>query len=77
MAYISNSDRILQAVISDIRLAEKIGYDPNDYQTINDALESGYPILYAIAKIIEKVEQGATDKEIYNEVCHYLENNIR
>jgi len=76
MAYINNSDRILQAVISDVRLAEKVGYDPKAYQTISDALVSEYPIVYAIAKIIEKVEQGSTDKEIYNEVCHYLETTI-
>lgn len=76
MPYFSNSDKILQSVLSDSKLIEQIGYNPLDYTTISDALNSDNVIICTIAKIIDKIEQKATKQEIYNEISNYLKNNI-
>ncbi|MBQ0129857.1 MAG: hypothetical protein KBT57_08485 [bacterium] len=76
MAYYTNSDKILQAVLSDVRLSEVAEYNPDDFDTVASAKDSDNPIVHAVAIIVEKVEQDASDKEIYNEVSNYLKNNI-
>lgn len=76
MAYYTNSDKILQAVLSDVRLSEVAEYNPDDFDTVVSAKDSDNPIVHAVAIIVEKVEQDASDKEIYNEVSNYLKNNI-
>ena len=52
------------------------GYNPNDYNTIAEALDSDVAVVQAIAQIINRVEQDATEKEIYNEVSNFLKSNI-
>ena len=74
--YQSNGDKILQAVIADEQLINFYGYNPNDYITVADALDSDIAIVQAIAQIINRVEQDATEKEIYNEVSNFLKSNI-
>ena len=74
--YETNGDKILQAVIADERLVNFYGYNPNDYNTVVDALDSDTAIIQAIAKIIFRNEQGATEKEIYNEVSNFLSSNV-
>ena len=75
-SYKSNGDKILQAVIADERLIKYYDYDPNDYNSITDALESDIPVICAIAQIINGIEQKSTEREIYNEVSNYLKSNI-
>lgn len=72
----TNSDKLLQAVISDEQLVSFYGYNPNDYNTISDALDSDFPVVQAIAKIISKNEQQESDREIYNEVSNLLKTSI-
>lgn len=74
--YFTNGDKILQAVLSDERLCEFAGYNPADFDTITDALDSDNSIVCAVAKIIDGSERKATEKEIYNEVSNYLKQNI-
>jgi len=74
--YQSNGDKILQAVIADEQLINFYGYNPNDYSTVAEALDSDVPVIQAIAQIINRNEQNATDKEIYNEVSNFLKTNI-
>ena len=74
--YQSNSDKILQAVIADEQLIKSYDYNPDDYNTIAEALDSDVAIVQAIAQIINRVEQDATEKEIYNEVSNFLKSNI-
>lgn len=76
MAYYSNSDKILQAVLKDSKLIEQAEYDPAEFETIADALTSENAIVCAVAKIIDKIEEGASEREIFNEVSNYLKNNI-
>jgi hypothetical protein len=72
----TNSDRILQAVLKDDRLVLYGNYNPSDYETIEEAAASDNCIVGAVAKIIEGKNLGKTDKEIYNEVNHYLQERI-
>lgn len=44
--------------------------------SISDALDSDIAIIQAIAQIINRNEEKATEKEIYNEVSNYLRANI-
>lgn len=75
-SYQTNGDKILQAVISDEELINFYGYNPDDYSTISDALDSDIAVIQAIAQIINRNEQNATEKEIYIEVSNYLKSNI-
>lgn len=74
--YQTNGDKILQAVIADEQLVSFYGYNPNDYNSISDALESDVAIIQAIAQIINRYEQDATEKEIYNEVSNFLKSTL-
>ena len=70
--YLTNGDKILQAVLRDQKLYEYAGYNVSDFETISEALDSDNPIVCAIAKMIDGKERNLTEKEIYNEVCNYL-----
>ncbi|MBO4574631.1 MAG: hypothetical protein J5708_04850 [Bacteroidales bacterium] len=74
--YQTNGDKILQAVISDERLVKFYDYNPDDYNTLSEALEADIPIIQAIAKIISGNEQKISEKEIYMEVSTFLKTNI-
>jgi hypothetical protein len=74
--YQTNGDKILQAVIADEQLIKSYGYNPDDYNSITDALDSDIVVIHAIAQIIYRNEQKATEKEIYNEVSNFLKSNI-
>ncbi|MDR1182302.1 MAG: hypothetical protein LBL13_10045 [Bacteroidales bacterium] len=75
----SNEDKILQLVLSDSNLGSFYKYDSSDFQTIEDALDSDNPIIVSVAKIIRGVNENSNksnQKEIYNEVFNYLNNNV-
>lgn len=72
----TNSDRMLQIVLSDEKLVSYGEYDYTNYQTIDQALSSDNPIVAAVAKIINGLRYNYSEKEIYNEVSSYLKNNI-
>lgn len=74
--YQTNGDKILQAVIADEQLVKFYDYNPNDYSCISEALDSDIAVIHAIAQIIYRNEQEATEKEIYNEVSNFFKINI-
>lgn len=74
--YLTNGDKILQAVLSDQRLCDYAEYSSANFETISEALDSDNPIVCAIAKIIDGNERKSTEKEIYNEVSNYLKQTI-
>lgn len=74
--YLTNEDKILQAVLSDQRLCEYGEYNPTDFETISDALDSDNLIVCAVAKIVDCNERNLTEREIYNEVSNYLKQTI-
>lgn len=75
----TNEDKMLQLVLSDNKLISFYEYNPEEFQTIKDALDADNPVVVAVAKIIIGVA-GNTDKnsqkEVYNEVFNYLNQNI-
>lgn len=75
----SNEDKMLQLVLSDSKLSSYYEYNAEDFQTIECALGADNPIVVAVAKIIRELN-GSFDKsiqkEIYNEVFNYLNQNI-
>lgn len=74
--YQTNADKILQTVIADEQLVNFYGYNPDDYRSISKALTSEVAVIQAIAQIIDRSEQKATEREIYNEVSNFLKSNI-
>lgn len=74
--YQTNGDKILQAVIADEQLINFYCYNPDDYNSISEALDSDVAVVQAVAQIINRNEQKATEREIYNEVSNFLKTNI-
>ena len=74
--YKTNGDKILQAVIADEQLLNFYGYNPDNFRSISEALDSEIEVIQAIAQIINRNEQKATEREIYNEVSNFLKANI-
>ena len=79
MAYISNDEKMLQAVLLDERLMkfgmytlEDVGRIGNIYQ----ALDSDNYVINAVAQIIKRTNEGATVQELWKEVNTYLYNNV-
>ena len=72
----TNSDRMLQRVLSDEKLIDYGEYDLNTYETVEQALSSENAYVVAVAKIITGHRSSMTEKEIYNEVSNYLKSNL-
>lgn len=75
-ADLTNSDKMLQIVLSDEKLIEHGGYNPTDYESVEEALDSECAVVVAVAKIIQGVQRNYTPKEIYTEVSNYLKTNL-
>ena len=73
---LTNSDKMLQTVLSDEKLIEYGNYNPKNYDTVDEALCSDNPIVVAVAKLINGVQRSYTSKEIYDEVRNYLTTNL-
>ena len=74
--YNNNSNRILQAVLTDEKLIEFCEYNPADYQSLDEALVSDNLVVNTVARIINEVNEESSPREIYNMVTTYLKNNI-
>ena len=77
----SNEDKMLQLVLSDNNLSSFYEYNANDFQTIDDALDSENPIVVTVAKIIRGLQNNlfadiSQHKETYTETFNYLKNNL-
>lgn len=75
----SNEDKMLQLVLSDSNLSSSYEYESSDFQTIKEALESDIPVVVAVAKIIRGIKgssEKSIQKEIYNEVFNFLNQNM-
>lgn len=75
----TNEDKMLQLVLSDSRLISFYEYNLEEFPTIQNALDADNPVVVAIAKIIIGVAGNTdknTQKEVYNEVFNYLNQNI-
>lgn len=76
MEYISNNDKMLQAVLLNERLMTFGKYTPADIGSIYQALDSDNVVINTVAQIIKRTDEGATEKELWNEISKYLKDNI-
>lgn len=74
--YLTNGDKILQAVLADPNLIKFGDYNPNEVETIDEALDSENAVIHAVALIIDGKESRNSQKEIYNKVQNYLTINL-
>lgn len=75
----TNKERMLKMVLDDLPLKERYRYEESDYEDFSVALNSGSPIVVAVAKIIQELN-GATDettmRKVYTVVFNYLNDNF-
>lgn len=76
MAYQSNGDKILKAVLLDEGLMKFGKYTEQDVTSLYQALNSENYVIATVAKIISKQQEKATDNEIYNEISGFLKKNV-
>ena len=75
----TQKDKMLRMVLDDPKLRDAYGYSPDDYESINDALESDNAIVVAVAKIIKELngsDDPSEQKRVYKTVFIYLNNNL-
>ena len=76
MAYKRNEDKMLQAVLMDERLMKYGNYSASQIGSIYQALDSDNSIINAVAQIIKRTGEGATEKELWKEINEYLKRNV-
>lgn len=74
----TKEDRLLQKVLSDVDLLKYYEYSPDEFRSIQEALNSEKPIIQAVAKIIRliKNDDSSKQREVYIEVFNDLKNNL-
>ena len=65
-------DKILQAVLIEPVLCRFGEYEPDDYLTVDCAIDSDNEVVSAVGRIIERQSSNVSDREIYREVCNHL-----
>lgn len=65
MAYTSNNDKMLEAVLTDPDLMKFGDYNPAEVTSIYQAIDSDNEVVSAVAQIIKRSAEQATEKEIY------------
>lgn len=66
---------MLRAVLHDEDLMKFGEYTP-DISTIEQALDSDNYVINAVAQIIKRIGEGATEKELWKEINKYLMDNV-
>ncbi|EGC85155.1 hypothetical protein HMPREF9303_0080 [Prevotella denticola CRIS 18C-A] len=51
-------------------------YTQADISTIDQALDSDNHVINAVAQIIRRIDEGATQKELWKEINDYLKKNV-
>ena len=72
----NNDNKMLQAVLLDEDLMKFGEYTPADISTIEQALDSANYVINAVAQIIKRIGEGATEKELWKEINKYLMDNV-
>lgn len=76
MAYISNNDKMLQAVLLNERLMKVGNYTADHISTLYSALDSDNYIINTVAQIIKRTSEGASERELWKEINDYLKRNV-
>lgn len=74
--YLTNNDKILQAVLSDAQLSELGNYNPSDYQTLDEAFDSDNAVVKTVAELIGGLAQNFAEKQIYNQIFDRLRGEV-
>ena len=72
----NNDNKMLQAVLLDEDLMKFGEYTPEDISTIEQALDSDNYVINAVAQIIKRLGDGASEKELWKEINKYLMDNV-
>lgn len=67
---------MLQAVLMNEQLMKARNYTSAEISTIYAALDSDNPVINAVAQIIKRSGEGATERELWKEINDYLKRNI-
>ena len=67
---------MLQTVLFDEQLMKLGGYTPSEIGNIYQALDSDNYVISAVAQIIKRTEDGATESELWKEINKYLKDNV-
>ncbi len=78
MAFNTNSDKMLAAVLMCPELMKFGNYDTRDISSIYQALNSDNYVISAVARIIVRTldSERASEKEIYKEITEFLKKNV-
>ncbi len=77
MAYKSNLDKMLEAVLLDEGLMKFGKYEPNEIGGIYQALDSDNYVINVVAQIIKRCsEDDAKESEIWREVNDFLKRKV-
>ena len=76
MALISNSDKMLAAVLMCPELMKFGNYDMRDISSIYQAVNSDNYVVSAFARIIMRTSEDASENEIYKEITDFLKRNV-
>lgn len=76
MAYISNNDKMLQAVLLSERLMKVGNYTQADIGSLYAAIDSDNYIINTVAQIIKRAGEGASERELWKEINDYLKRNV-
>lgn len=72
----TQSDKMLMAVLSDEQLIRIGRYDSRDYTSLHQALQSQNYVVNAVAQIIESVHDRDDKASIYKRVNQYLQGIV-
>ncbi len=72
----TNGDKILQAVLADLKLSELGNYTPTGNETLDEALDSENVVIRAVAMMIDGNDNNDTKKEIYTAVSNHLKQTL-
>lgn len=67
---------MLQAVLLNERLMKVGNYTPADIGILYTALDSDNYIINAVAQIIKRAGEGASERELWKEINDYLKRNV-
>lgn len=76
MAYTTNNDKMLEAVLTDPDLMKFGQYNPAEITSVYQAVSSDNVVVRTVAQIIQRLSEEATEKEIYKEVTEFLKKNV-
>lgn len=72
----NNDNKMFQAVLLDENLMKFGDYTPSDISTIEQALDSDNYVINAVAQIIKRTGEGASEKELWKEIDKFLIDNV-